>query len=121
MAENKLIYEGREVCKADFDALYELDKTRRKLDERRSLAVTTLSEHSLKDNKSLALLEKFIDVTYPESIKALEEERAEILKKYKKKITLSPKLLNMISNIIICAIAIIIIIVSIINLKNAGF
>ena len=23
MAENKLIYEGREVCKADFDALYQ--------------------------------------------------------------------------------------------------
>ncbi len=114
--ENNLIYEGRKVCKADFDALYELDKTKRKLDERRILAVTTLADHSLKDNKSLALLEKFIDVTYPESIKAIEEKRSEILNKYKKKKILSQKLMNLLYNIIIASVAIVIIMISIICL-----
>lgn len=113
MAENnELIYNGIKICKADFDALNDLDKTKRKLDERRMLAVSTLTDIAFTDKKNLALIEKFIDVTYPESIKTIEEKRTEILEKYDKSRKLSQKTKKLLYNIVFMVIAITVIILA---------
>ena len=76
-------YNGISVCKADFDALTELDIAKGKLDRRLDLAIKTLADLpvELKD-KNAAVLQQFIDKTYINSVNGINEKKEAILKKY---------------------------------------
>ena len=78
-----LKYNGIPVCKADFDTLTELEITKGKIDRRLDLAIKTLADFPADSkDKNVILLQQFIDVTYENSVKGINEKRQAILDKY---------------------------------------
>ncbi len=76
-------YNGIPVCKADFDTLTELDITKGKLDRRLDLAIKTLADLPADSkDKNVLILQQFIDITYENSLKGINEKRKAILDKY---------------------------------------
>ncbi len=121
MSERKEIkYENYKICKADFDRLHELDVSEAKLKHRLELAMKALADLELTDTQNIKLTQRYIDTTYPNSIKHIEEKRNEILAKYSKRIYIPEKLMQTIFIISFILIALAIIIFSILSIKNAA-
>lgn len=118
----KIRYGDYAVCKADFDRLHELDTSEAKLKHRLDLAMKTLADLEITDTQNVKLTQRYIDTTYPNSIKHIEEKRNEILSKYQKRIYIPEKLLQKVFVISFLSIASTVIILTIISLiKAAGF
>ena len=75
-------YGNYRICVADFKRIHELDLAQAKLKHRADLAIKTLSDLDFNDTKSIALTQRYIDSTYPNSLKHIDEKRNEILKAY---------------------------------------
>ena len=119
--KEKILYGRYKVCKADFERLHQLDSAEAKLRSRAELAAKTLADLSFDDIKNVKTIQRYIDTTFPNSLKLIEEKKQIILSKYRKRIKLSPTLVNIVFNIAFVAIAFSIIIISIIYLaKTAG-
>ena len=119
--EEKIVYGKYTVCKADFDNLHQLDTKEAKLRSRAELGVKTLLDLDFNDIKNIKTIQKYIDTTFPNSLKLIEEKRQRILGKYRKRIYLSPTLLNIFFNVAFFSVASAVVIVLIISLfKTAG-
>ncbi len=119
--EEKVIYGKYTVCRADFERLHQLDASEAKLRSRAELGVKTLADLEFNDIKNIKTIQKYIDTTFPNSLKLIEEKRQKILEKYRKRIYLSPKLLNIFFNVAFFSVASAVVIILIISLfKTAG-
>ncbi len=119
--EEKVIYGEYTVCRADFERLHQLDTNEAKLRSRAELGVKTLADLEFNDIKNIKTIQKYIDTTFPNSLKLIEEKRQKILERYKKRIYLSPKLLNIFFNVAFLSIATAVVIILVIYLvKTAG-
>lgn len=116
----KIRYGEYVVCKADFDRLHEIDLTEAKLKHRLELAIKTLSDLDLNDAPNIKLTQRYIDTTYPNSIKNAEEKRNEILSKYKKHTGVPEKFLQALYIISFILIALAVVVLSILSIKNAA-
>ncbi len=81
MKEKHLKYGDYFVCKADHTALNEIDNKLGSLKERMEISVDMLNNELLEEHHKKQL-NRFINSTYPNSTKALEEKRKDILSKY---------------------------------------
>ena len=116
-----ILYGKYKVCKADFERLHQLDSAEAKLRSRAELAAKTLADLDFTDTKNIKMIQKYIDTTFPNSLNLIEEKRQIILQKYKKRICLSPKFLNIFFNIAFFTIASVLLLIIIIYLiKTAG-
>ena len=118
--KEKIRYGEYVVCKADFDRLHEIDMTEAKLKNRLELAIKTLSNLELTDTQNVKLTQRYIDTTYPNSIKNIEEKRNEILSKYKKRLHVPEKLSQTVYIISFILIALAVVVFSILSIKNAA-
>ena len=118
--EKNVIYDRYIVCKSDFDSLHLLDMKEAKLRSRAELAINTLADLNFTDAKNIKLIQRYIDTTYPNSIKLIKEKRQRILEKYRKRIYLSPTLLNIFFNVAFLAIASSVVIILIISLVKTA-
>ncbi len=76
-------YNGIPVCKADYDALTELDIAKGKLDGRLDLAIKTLADLPVEiKDKNATVIQQFIDKTYINSVNGIKEKKQAILSKY---------------------------------------
>ena len=118
--KEKIRYGEYVVCKADFDRLHEIDMTEAKLKNRLELAIKTLSNLELTDTQNVKLTQRYIDTTYPNSIKNIKEKRNEILSKYKRHLHVPEKLSQTVYIISFILIALAIVVFSILSIKNAA-
>ena len=82
MKEKRYKYDNYFVCKADLDALNEIDNKLGSLNDRMESSVAMLNNEFLEENHKRQL-NRFINTTYPNSKSALLEKRNNILSKYK--------------------------------------
>lgn len=82
MKENRFNYDNYFVCKADLNALNEIDNKLGSLNDRMEASVSMLNNELLEENHKRQL-NRFINTTYPNSKEALMEKRKNILSKYK--------------------------------------
>ncbi len=79
--EKRFKYDNYYVCKADHEALNEIDNKLGALYERMEISVDMLNSDLLEENHKRQL-NRFINTTYPNSKDALIEKRKKILSKY---------------------------------------
>lgn len=118
--KGKIKYGEFIVCKADFDRLYDLDTTEAKLKYRLNLAVKTLADLDLTDTQNVKLTQRYIDTTYPNAVKHVEEKRSDILSKYKKCFYIPEKLSQTVFVFAFILVAVTVVILSILSIKNAA-
>ena len=82
MKEKRYKYDNYFVCKADLDALNEIDNKLGSLNDRMEASVSMLNNELLEENHKRQL-NRFINTTYPNSKEALMEKRKNILSKYR--------------------------------------
>ena len=75
-------YDKHYVCKADHEALNEIDNKLGALYDRMEASVDMLNNELLEENHKKQL-NRFINTTYPNSKSALIEKRKQILSKYR--------------------------------------
>jgi len=119
--KEKVLYDRYKVCRADFDRLHQLDSAEAKLRSRAELAAKTLADLSFDDIKNVKTIQRYIDTTFPNSLKLIKEKKQIILSKYRKRIELSPMLVTIVFNVAFVAIALSVIGIAISYLvKTAG-
>ena len=106
MKEKRYKYDNYFVCKADLDALNEIDNKLGSLNDRMESSVAMLNNEFLEENHKRQL-NRFINTTYPNSKSALLEKRNNILSKYKtiKSINATKRLLILLFIIIFMFVA----------------
>lgn len=106
MKEKRFKYDNFFVCKADLDALNEIDNKLGSLNDRMESSVDMLNNELLEENHKRQL-NRFINTTYPNSKSALLEKRKNILSKYKtiKSINATKRLLILLFIIIFMFVA----------------
>ena len=106
MKEKRYKYDNYFVCKADLDALNEIDNKLGSLNDRMESSVDMLNNELLEENHKRQL-NRFINTTYPNSKSALLEKRNNILSKYKtiKSINATKRLLILLFIIIFIFVA----------------
>ena len=106
MKEKRFKYDNFFVCKADIDALNEIDNKLGSLNDRMESSVAMLNNEFLEENHKRQL-NRFINTTYPNSKSALLEKRKNILSKYKniKSINATKRLLILLFIIIFMFVA----------------
>ena len=106
MKEKRYKYDNYFVCKADLDALNEMDNKLGSLNDRMESSVDMLNNEFLEENHKRQL-NRFINTTYPNSKSALLEKRNNILSKYKniKSINATKRLLILLFIIIFMFVA----------------
>ncbi len=119
--KEKVLYDRYKVCRADFERLHQLDSAEAKLRSRAELAAKTLADLSFDDIKNVKTIQRYIDTTFPNSLKLIKEKKQIILSKYRKRIELSPMLVTIVFNVAFVAIALSVIGIAISYLvKTAG-
>ena len=106
MKEKRLKYDNYFVCKADLNALNEIDNKLGSLEERMEASVGMLNNDFLEENHKKQL-NRFINTTYPTSKSALLEKRKNILSKYK-----TIKTIEIRKTLLICVVILIFIFVA---------